>query len=422
MSNVLSSIKSIFSRYSHINWALFDQVMVSGVNFLTGILIARYLGLEEYGRFALAWMAVLFFNSFQQAGIIAPMMIFGPQQTIEEEPGYYGAVVLQQLAWSLLCFVFLWIGVVLSELVVPQWGIQDLGLPLAIALLAWQLQDFLRRYYFVRNQGKLAFINDAISYLGQLVVLAALFRWGRVETAGVLWLIALTSVVAVLAGACTMGPLRFSYKHLRIVATHHWGNSKWLVGSALIQWTSGNFFVVSLGAIAGAGPVGALRAAQNIMGVTHILFQALENVVPSGAARALRANGHKSLSAYLWQVGGLCTGATALFCLLIALAPDWFFALFYGDSYSGYGYLLWWFTPIYLLISIGLPLRAGLRAMNNTRPIFVAYVLMTVFTLLSALPIIEVYGISGAMMGILTTQLIFQGYVVSCMKNSIILK
>ena len=422
MSNVLSSIKSIFSRYSHINWALFDQVMVSGVNFLTGILIARYLGLEEYGRFALAWMAVLFFNSFQQAGIIAPMMCFGPLQVVEDEPAYYGAVVLQQLVWSLLCFVFLWTGVVLSEWVVPQWGVQDLGLPLAIALLAWELQDFLRRYFFVRGQGQLAFINDAISYLGQLIILAALFRWSRVETAGVLWLIALTSAVAVLAGACTMGPLRFSRKRLHIVTAQHWGNSKWLVGSALIQWTSGNFFIVSLGAIAGAGPVGVLRAAQNIMGVTHILFQALENIVPSGAARALQANGHKGLSAYLWQVGGLCTGATALFCLLIALAPDWFFALFYGDSYSGYGYLLYWFTPIYLLISIGLPLRAGLRAMNNTRPIFVAYVLMTVFTLLSATLLIQVYGIYGAMIGILITQLILQGYIVNHFRSITLVK
>ncbi len=31
-------------RYSHLNWALADQTMVSGVNFLTGILLARYLG------------------------------------------------------------------------------------------------------------------------------------------------------------------------------------------------------------------------------------------------------------------------------------------------------------------------------------------------------------------------------------------
>ena len=30
----------LWARYSHVNWALADQTMVSGVNFLTGILLA----------------------------------------------------------------------------------------------------------------------------------------------------------------------------------------------------------------------------------------------------------------------------------------------------------------------------------------------------------------------------------------------
>jgi len=140
--------------------------MVSGVNFLTGILFARFLGLEEYGRFTLAWMAVLFFNSFQQAGIIAPMMSIGPKQPQEKEAAYYGAVFIQQTIWSVACFFVLWAGVWLSGYIKPEWHVQDLALPLAAALLAWQLQDFLRRYFFVRGQGGLAFINDAVSYLG----------------------------------------------------------------------------------------------------------------------------------------------------------------------------------------------------------------------------------------------------------------
>ncbi|BCL60052.1 hypothetical protein DGMP_07450 [Desulfomarina profundi] len=141
-------------KYSHVNWALADQAMVSGVNFLTGILFARYLGLEEYGRFTLVWMAVLFCNSFQQAGIIAPMMSIGPKQTPEEEPGYYGAVCVQQVVWSMGCSLLLWLGVRLSYVFYPQWQIENLACPLAVTLLAWQLQDFLRRYFFVRNQGE----------------------------------------------------------------------------------------------------------------------------------------------------------------------------------------------------------------------------------------------------------------------------
>ena len=70
----------LLTRYSQINWALADQAMVSGVNFLTAILLARYLGIEEFGRFALAWMVVLFIVNIQYAMIIAPMMSIDPEK------------------------------------------------------------------------------------------------------------------------------------------------------------------------------------------------------------------------------------------------------------------------------------------------------------------------------------------------------
>ncbi len=76
----------LLARYSHVNWALADQTMVSGVNFLTGILLARYLGVEEFGRFTLAWMAVLFVNGIQHAAINSPMMSIGPKQPEAEAP------------------------------------------------------------------------------------------------------------------------------------------------------------------------------------------------------------------------------------------------------------------------------------------------------------------------------------------------
>lgn len=410
MTGASLSFRRGLSRYSHVNWALADQAMVSGTNFLTGILFARYLGLDEYGRFTLVWMAVLFCNSFQQAGIIAPMMTLGPKQTAEDEPVYYGSVVAQQIAWALLCFFLICGGAWICGAVVPQWGVRELGIPLAVTVFAWQLQDFLRRYFFVRGQGKLAFLNDTISYLGQLSLLLALFNISNLDSASVLWLIAVSSAVAVIVGVLQIGPLSFSWSGIFAVAAKHWRHSRWLLASALIQWTSGNFFIISLGAIVGPSSVGALRVAQNLMGVTHILFQGLENIVPTGAARSLQTGGVEALKGYLQRVTLLCGGATALFCLIVAIAPSVFLGMLYGSEYMEYGYLLWWYVPIYLLISAGLPLRSGLRALDNTRPIFVAYTMMTCFAIFSASPLVNGYGISGAMIGTLGTQLILQSY------------
>jgi len=407
------------SRHRHINWALADQAMVSGVNFLTGILLARFLGLEEFGRFTLAWMAVLFFNSFQQAGIIAPMMSIGPKQEKELQASYYGAVFFHQTIWALACFGLLFLGVWGSGYAMPHWQIRSLALPLATALLAWQLQDFLRRYFFVRGHSDLAFLNDAVSYLGQLLVLVVVFQKGSVESAGVLWIIAITSAVAVILGISQFGCFRFALKDLQRVTHNHWRFSKWLLASAFMQWTSGNFFVVSLGGIVGTGAVGALRAAQNIMGVSHILFQGLENVVPAEAARSMQQGGGQTLRRYLWKITLFCSGLTGAFCLFVSLWPEGVLKIIYGTEYLGYGYLLWWYAPIYLLISLGLALRAGLRALDTTRPIFIAYVAMTLFSLFAAKPLITSFGLTGALIGMLVTQMIFQIYLLLSLAKTI---
>src|ERR1035437_7518826 len=89
-------------------WALTDQAVVSATNFLTNVMLARFMGLREFGVFALAWMSVLFVNSLQNALIIAPMMSTGPKQEERDRPSYFGAVVFQELVLAAFCFVLVY--------------------------------------------------------------------------------------------------------------------------------------------------------------------------------------------------------------------------------------------------------------------------------------------------------------------------
>jgi O-antigen/teichoic acid export membrane protein len=382
--------------------------MVSGVNFITGILLARYLGLSEFGVFTLVWMAVLFASSLQFAFISAPMMSIGPKQATDEAPGYYGAVLSQQVVFAVLSFVFLYVGVKVSGYFFPDWQVQHLALPLASVAFAFQMQDFIRRYFFTNNRGRAAFVNDAISYLGQLGLLIWFFRTARMDSATVLWIIAGTSLVAVLAGIFSLEHMRWDRAILGSVARRHWHFSKWLTGSALMQWTSGNFFIVAAGGVLGASAVGALKAAQNVMGVTHILFQGLENIVPVKAGNYYHQGGSKALVLYLRKVawaGGLATSAIAAFAVLF---PEFLLNLFYGDEFAPYANLLRWYAAVYLVIFIGLPLRSGLRAIEHTRPVFTGYLLTTVFALVVFYPLVHGLGLLGVMIGLLAMQLIMQ--------------
>src|SRR5437879_5905535 len=81
------------------------------------------------------------------------------------------------------------------------------------------------------------------------------------------------------------------FRSLREVFVRHWKISRWLAPSAFMQWSSGNLFAMAAPIYYGAAAAGILRAAQNIVGVAHIWFLGLDNVVPAEAARRMHSKG-----------------------------------------------------------------------------------------------------------------------------------
>ena len=405
---MIRPVARLWTRFSHLNWALADQTMVSGVNFLTGILLARYLGLEEFGRFTLAWMAVLFVNSIQHAAIISPMMSIGPKQAKADTRAYYGAVLTQQIIFSGLTFLLLFAGVRMGGALFPQWNLEGLALPLAAAGLAVQLQDFLRRYFFTHSRGGAAFFNDALRYLGQFAVLAWLFlTYGEaMDSAGTLWVIAVLAMVAAVSGVFFLDRVELKADIFYTTAWRHWHFSKWLTASAVLLWTSGNLFIIAAGGVLGASAVGALKAAQNLMGLTHILFQGLENIIPVRAAEIHTRGGARALKPYLRRVALMLIASTAVITLIFAVEAEYWLGLIFGEPYVTYGDLVRWYAVIYTLAAIALPLRVALRTVEHTRPIFVGYLVSTVVSVTAAYPVVQWLGLTGTMAGLLFCQIL----------------
>ncbi len=129
-------------RYRSLNYALIDQAMISAVNFLTGVLLARALGIAEFGVFALAWVVIGIFNGLQSSLVGAPMMSVGPKQSAADAPSYFAAVFLHQAAFAASSVVVLLAGVSLASVYLPEWGLARFVYPLAAATAAYQTQDF----------------------------------------------------------------------------------------------------------------------------------------------------------------------------------------------------------------------------------------------------------------------------------------
>jgi O-antigen/teichoic acid export membrane protein len=369
------------------------------------------MGLREFGVFALAWMSVLFVNSLQNALIVAPMMSIGPKQEEKDRPSYFGAVVFQELVLVALCFVLVYGVLTVSGSFARFSEIKQLALPLAASAFAYQMQDFFRRYFFATCQSRRALADDALSYLTQLPILLLLHRAGNLNSATALWAMAGTSLLGLLLGIFWIERIEFNWLWIGPIARRHWKISGWLSASSLLQWTSGNLFVIAAPVYYGAAAAGVLKASQNLMGVTHVWFQGLDNVVPAETARRLRQGGVQSMLGYTRSILVRWGGLTLLFAIVMAVAPGFWLRLVYGPDMVQYGYILQLYALLYVVVFLGGPLRAGLQALEFTVPIFWSYLAMTAIAIAFAGPLAKWLGLSGSLLGLIGSQILFQGIV-----------
>lgn len=388
-----------------LNWTLLDQGVVSGVNFLTGLILARCLGLEAFGGFSIVWMIITLAGSLQMALILAPMMSIGPQQSADDEPAYYGAVLMQQLLFALIGFIVLGLGAEALGRGVPSWGLAGLGLPIALTLATCQLQEFLRRYFFTVRRYQAACGIDGLSYGLQVVLLGTWLVWphalGGASVPGALWLIAATSGLSAVCGLSLLVRVKIEEEAIWPVWQRNWHSARWLCGSAVLQWLSGSWLILAAGWWLGPVAVGALKAAQNIVGVAHILFNAFANWIPVRLASLLRYRGIAAMDRDVRRTAILGGAATLLLLAPALLFPNGLMTLCYGSAFAGYGAVVTGFALTYGVGFFAQQTTFALRALEEARPIFLGYLISAGLSLLLAYPLIQTWGLHGVVGGLL---------------------
>lgn len=379
---------------------------MSGCNFLTGILLARYLGIEEFGSYVLAWIFVEFAAMLQHSLIISPMMSISPKQERDRIPSYLGSLMIQSGIFLVIVFVTLLAGVFVLNWIQPEQDLRDMALVLGCAACAYQFQDFLRRYFFARFRPVLALVSDVLRYGSQMAAIFVLVYIDSLNAVGALWVMAGSALLGGLVSLPFVEKLTYSLRDLKATTSRHWRFSKWITLSELMRWTSGDLFFVISGSLLGPGSVGALRASRHLVGVCHIFTLGLDNVIPVKAAHHFHVGGYTALTAYLRKMSAAGGGLILSVAVVASAAPEFWLNLIYGPQYQGYGYLVQLWSLVYLLAFLGRPLIAGLRAMEQTRLIFHAYFVSSVISVALAFPLIQWFGIAGMMWGIVGIQLL----------------
>src|SRR4029079_18767744 len=91
-------------------FAIVDQGLISGSNFALGILLARWLGAEEYGAYAMAFAISVLLSWVYQSLLLEPMSVFGPSAYRDKLRGYTGTLIWIHVAIAFATFLLLGAG------------------------------------------------------------------------------------------------------------------------------------------------------------------------------------------------------------------------------------------------------------------------------------------------------------------------
>ena len=381
----------------------FDQAMVSGSNFLLGILLVRYLGLESYGVFTLLWMGVLFGLDISQAFITKPLLSITPQIQKKKQKEYINHLHWMQIfvgvLFLILCCLLIPFGNYFfrNEIIIL--------LPIICGIVCCQiLHDFYRKINFVKNRTGWVLILDIVLYIGQLIGVAILIFFETITLQNVLTVILSVNILSIGMGGITLGFEKLNRETLTNILLRHFHFSKWLLGTSILQWLSGNYFIIVGASILGTTAVGAIRMVQNIMGLCHVLFLAMENVMPIEAARQFHLDGENALIKYLikstWKLGA---GFLIVLLTLIFFAPQ-ILNILYGEEAIQHSYIVFVYVLLYVFVFLGHPFRFFLRTIEQTRPIFIAYVVSSLFSLFFANVLLNLFEMNGLLFGLIATQ------------------
>jgi len=385
---------------------LVDQGIVSGGTLLTTMIFIRGAGMEQFGILSLVWLVLLFGQAVQHAAVVAPAYALLPKLDEDEAHGFRGWLVFVQVAFLgllLLALVASWYAPGFSLL--PHAA----GLLPALLFLAARLGfTFLRLQLFTNQDGpRRALLVDIVHVSLTLLALGLLWQQQRLSARTGLYALAAASFIASLFGAPRFLQLgcRLSIPSPALLM-RHFQLSKWLVGKALAQWFTANSFLAALGALQGPAALGAVRAAQTLIGVAGVVIQGFENLIPAQAASVFESGGSAKLRAYLRTTLWRWYGYLGLCLLPIVAFPDVFLKLLTGRQQDGLLEPLYFFA-VGSLIALGiLFLQVSLRAVERVGVLFWAQLASGLVGAVAAIPITMEYGLRGCLAGILIQQLV----------------
>mgnify|MGYP005839415389 CR=1 FL=1 len=384
-------------------FAILDQGLFAGANFITSIFLARWLEPGQYGAFATAYSIFLLLGTFHTAILTEPMLVFGAGKYGEWFREYMGLLLYGHTALTALVSLMLaGTGLLFLKFESVELGQAFLGLGIAgpLILLTW----LLRRACYVQSRPQWAAAGGGLYLVLMMIGIYVVYQAG--------WLSSLAALLVMGAAGAIVGGwmvwlLRPRWRQVeggptpRTVLANHWTYGKWSTAAAGLSWFPSNIYYALLPIWVGLEGSAALKAMQNfIMPVLLAMSAGALILVPEFVKAIDRGR------SVLGQRVRL-----ALTILIVLAGMYWLLLLFggpivtwlYNGRYDGYTEELILMGLLPFGASVVSVLGGALRALERPDLVFRCYIVSSAVTLTLGLALLATQGVAGAVLGLLAS-------------------
>jgi len=382
--------------------AFVDQGIISGFNFATFILLARWMDTSHFGVYVLAFSGLMFVQTIQHSLITRAHNILGVRLGKDEYESFSRSVLLMSIALALSVVVItLLLALTFSSIGLDGWLIPTIGV--GVAALPWLVQDSFRRILYTSQRVRAAAANDFVSYGLQAGLVAFLFfTGGDSNILTVFTILAASSLAACAVGVFQLRTL-FSGWTISLPAVRKdiatvWNYGKWLSTGEFVGWIGHNGHTWLIGGLLGAPLVAGYRAASYVTNILNPFDLAVTNYLPVEASRILHDEGRSAMLSWLGRQAIILALPYALIAAGISLSSLWLLDVFYDARYvTGLLALILsikaWSRFLGFMVNF---VRIGLMAAENNLPIFISQAISLVLFAVMSTALISWMGIIAA--------------------------
>jgi O-antigen/teichoic acid export membrane protein len=381
---------------------IIDQGVVSLFRFFIGIILARSLGVVDYGYYVILWSIYLFVTSIHIPLIVNPMLTYSGSMKIEQR-SLAGYMSIVQLLFSISAMVFLFVGFSIYEYCC---GVEVNIFLVVLAIVFVNLHDFLRRFFLNDNvlHLKVLFV-DVVLYSVLVLIVSMLYVRGELTLDRFFLIYFVLAVLSCVYMFKFYNVLYISKSEVKVVYSKISSHSFDQVFFSFMQFMSGNFFTYISVVVLGTYSAGVIGIIRNLYSPIIVISMVFDSIMPK-RAKFLAERSRVDLRAYVHKVLIFFSVIGLIFVVSVAYFSYDIVYYFYGVDYIEYASLSLWVAVAYFLMFLAKPLSIYCRSIDLTKTFLRQGWTVFVVTFILSYPLVYFFDLVGALSMMLIQQFI----------------